>query len=224
MAKSPALAALQNGMSELSLIGADEAARQGLRAVIREGLRCGFDTVQVAGVVFSRSGSSRKELHQGRRQPAGSNAVDEPKSRRRKKTPEQRARDAEKYRDKRMKRKLLAVLPVMNRVLAEIAAEAARQAISRAEEPAGETPSTDALSTVVHQPEHQQQPDEQQQQEQQLQLGQQQQRPDEPMPAQPITGVTRERSPASVSTPSSAKKSSKAKKRVALEAAASRPG
>ena len=58
----------------LSLLGADEAAMRGLRAVLREGRRCGLDTVTVAGVSLSSSavaaGTMQMQRSSGSRQQA----------------------------------------------------------------------------------------------------------------------------------------------------------
>ena len=91
----------------LAQLGADEAARQGLRAIIREGRRSGLDTVQVAGVVISSSARPNQPKQQ-----------QQPKQRRRRpKSAAQKEAGKEKFEQKRIRRKLFAVLPIINRVM-----------------------------------------------------------------------------------------------------------
>ena len=91
----------------LAQLGADEAARQGLRAIIREGRRSGLDTVQVAGVVISSSA-----------RPSQPKQQQQPKQRRRRpKSAAQKEAGKEKFEQKRIRRKLFAVLPIINRVM-----------------------------------------------------------------------------------------------------------
>ena len=47
--------ALSEQMKALSVLVTDEATRQGLRVLLREGRRCGYDSMQVAGVTLFSS-------------------------------------------------------------------------------------------------------------------------------------------------------------------------
>ena len=119
-ARCSSRAALSDEMRALSLLGADEGARQGLRALLREGRRCGFDTVEFAGVSFSSSTAGAGAVHlqsgnDGRQQASGAR-------RPRRKSDERRERDAERFREKRMRKKLFAVLPLINAVMKNAAA------------------------------------------------------------------------------------------------------
>ena len=117
---------LSDQMRTLSLLGADEAARQGLRALLREGRRCGLDTVEFAGVSLSSSTAAaaavRLQSGNDSRQQAG--VARKP----RRKSDERRERDAERYREKRMRKKLFAVLPIVNAVMQNAAAAATSKA------------------------------------------------------------------------------------------------
>ena len=119
-ARCSSRAALSDEMRALSLLGADEGARQGLRALLREGRRCGFDTVEFAGVSFSSSTAGAGAVHlqsgnDGRQQASGARKP-------RRKSDERRERDAERYREKRMRKKLCAVLPLVRGFMQNAAA------------------------------------------------------------------------------------------------------
>ena len=49
-------------VAALAQLGADEAARRGLRAIIREGRKSGLDVVQVAGVTISAGARSSQQV------------------------------------------------------------------------------------------------------------------------------------------------------------------
>ena len=51
-------------VAALAQLGADEAARRGLRAIIREGRKSGLDVVQVAGVTISAGARSGQQVQQ----------------------------------------------------------------------------------------------------------------------------------------------------------------
>jgi len=115
--------ALLSAIRTLALLGGDDAAKRGLQAVVRAGRRHGMDTVQFAGVTISSSRAKEADSRHGGRGSgaSGGQSGDEtppqkPK-RRRKATAAKRAKDAERHRAKRMKNKLLAIMPILNRVM-----------------------------------------------------------------------------------------------------------
>ena len=114
--------ALSEQMKALSVLVTDEATRQGLRVLLREGRRCGYDSMQVAGVTLfnSATGARRKKepTPRGKVQAGGS------ERKQRRKSDARRAKDEEIFRDKRMRRKLFSVLPIIGRVMGEAASEA----------------------------------------------------------------------------------------------------
>ena len=99
----------------LSLLGADKAARRGLRAVLREGRRCGLDTVTFAGVSLSSSAVAAGTVQMQRSSGSSQQANGARKPRR--KSDARRERDAEKYREKRLRKKLFAALRIINTVM-----------------------------------------------------------------------------------------------------------
>ena len=121
-AKRSGDATLRDATRALALLSTDAAAVKGLQAVIRAGRRQGLDTVQIAGVTLTSAaaaaGPKRSQQQSGAGASSGPDKA-EPTKRRRRKSLAQRERDAEKYRDKRMRRKLFAVLRLVNQVMSE---------------------------------------------------------------------------------------------------------
>ena len=131
-------------VAALAQLGADEAARRGLRAIIREGRKSGLDVVQVAGVTISAGARSSQQVQQQGPKPR----------RRRPKTaaaPQKQA-SKEKFEQTRLRRKLFAVLPIINQVMgAHIRAPAEEPApppteASAGAVPPGKTPTTPEVS------------------------------------------------------------------------------
>ena len=97
-------AALPFDAKALTSIGSNEEVRRGLRAAIREGRRGGFTVLQFAGLTLSA-------------QQATPNQVKPRRRRRRPKTPAQREKSAADFEQKRLRSKLLSVLPIVNRIM-----------------------------------------------------------------------------------------------------------
>ena len=118
-------------VAALAQLGADEAARRGLRAIIREGRKSGLDVVQVAGVTISAGARSSQQVQQQGPKPR----------RRRPKTAAQKQASKEKFEQTRLRRKLFAVLPIINQVMgAHIRAPAEEPASPPKEASAGAVP------------------------------------------------------------------------------------
>ena len=97
-------AALPFDAKALTSLGSNEEVRRGLRAAIREGRRGGFTVLQFAGLTLSA-------------QQATPNQVKPRRRRRRPKTPAQREKSAADFEQKRLRSKLLSVLPIVNRIM-----------------------------------------------------------------------------------------------------------
>jgi len=114
---------LLEAMRTLAMLGDDDAAKRGLRAVISAGRRHGLDTVQIAGVTITSSKPKETGPRHGGRGggvSGGQRSADQaPSKRKRRGKPSvaRQARDAERRRAKKMKHKLLAVLPIVSRVM-----------------------------------------------------------------------------------------------------------
>ena len=123
-AKRSGDATLRDTTRALALLSTDAAAVKGLQAVIKAGRRQGLDTVQIAGVTLTSAaaaaGSKRSQQRNGGC-ASGTRDQAEPSKRSRRKSQAQRERDAEKFRDKRMRKKLLPVLRLVNKVMSESA-------------------------------------------------------------------------------------------------------
>jgi len=119
--------ALSEPMALLSLLGTNAAAMQGLRVLLREGRRSGYGSAEVAGVTLTsgpkvpRRGGKPK-TRRGEQQAEGG----ERKAKR--KSDARRTKGEEIFRSKRMRKKLLAILPIINEVMGAAASEAAPRA------------------------------------------------------------------------------------------------
>ena len=141
---------LSEAMKHLTLLGTDPAAVQGLRVLLREGRRCGLDAVHIGSITLTSARHTRQATQQ-LEGPEDQQQTAEKKPGRRK-SDARRKKDAEKYRSARMKKKLLAILPIVRQTmrtaqpstLAEIEdadmPSPARQGTKR---PAGTPPSRD---------------------------------------------------------------------------------
>lgn len=101
-----ATSSLAESMRQLSLLGADPVAKRGLRVLLQESRRCGLDAVQVGGITITSLRSAESVSQPPQNRTTG-----------RRKSEARRMKDAEAYRERRMRRKLLAVLPIVNRVM-----------------------------------------------------------------------------------------------------------
>ena len=86
---------LAAAMAQLRLLDSDESVRRGFRAAIREGRRCGLNVVTIGGVTLSSSW------------PPGASMQQPVKPKRKPKPAASRERDAAKWKEKRIKRKLV---------------------------------------------------------------------------------------------------------------------
>ena len=119
-------------MKALSVLVTDEATKQGLRVLLREGRRCGYDSMQVAGVtIFNSATEARRKKGPT---PRGKVQAEGSKRKQRRKSDARRANDEEIFRNKRMRRKLFSVLPIIGRVMGEAASEAAPRAVEAVEQ------------------------------------------------------------------------------------------
>ena len=94
--------------------------------LLREGRRCGYDSVQVAGVTFFSSATEARL--EGKSKPRGKMQAEGNKRKPKHKSEARRAKDEEIHRNKRMRRKLFSILPIINKVMGEAASEAAPRA------------------------------------------------------------------------------------------------
>ena len=108
-AKRSGDATLRDATRALALLSTDAAAVKGLQAVIRAGRRQGLDSVQFAGVTLTSAAAAAGPKHSQQQNDGGVRGTRdqaEPSKRSRRKSQAQRERDAEKFRDKRMRKKL----------------------------------------------------------------------------------------------------------------------
>lgn len=121
MAPAVAFDAVENELRKLTLLSSSEEARRGLRLALCEGRRAGFTSMTFAGITFSSNSKPQggtDAQHQDQRPSPP------PAASRRRKTPARKQKDAEKHREKRMKRKLLAVLPIINKTMSALVGDA----------------------------------------------------------------------------------------------------
>ena len=129
----PVFDGLETEMRRLALLSSDVEARRGLRLALCEGRRAGFTALTFAGITFN-SNLQPKEGTAAQRQDRRPSPP--PAARRRSKTPARKQKDAEKFKEKRMKRKLLAVLPIINKMMT-----LSQEGAPKQEAPASSSPS-----------------------------------------------------------------------------------
>jgi len=119
-------------MKALSVLVTDEATRQGLRVLLREGRRCGYDSMQVAGVTLFNSATGARRKKEPK--PRGKVQAEGGERKQRRKSDARRAKDEEIWRSKRMRKKLFSILPIINKVMGEATVEAAPRAAGAVEQ------------------------------------------------------------------------------------------
>lgn len=106
-------------MGRLALLATNEAARKGLRLALSEARRCGFNTVTFAGITCTSTDQRGKTNEQHQHE----HSEESPAPRRRRKSTARKQKDSEAFTEKRMRRKLLEVMPIIGQTMRALKTE-----------------------------------------------------------------------------------------------------
>lgn len=110
---------LETDMGRLALLATNEAARKGMRLALIEARRCGFNTVTFAGITCTSTDQRGKTNEQRQHE----HSEESPAPRRRRKSTARRQKDSEAFTEKRMRRKLLEVMPIIGKTMRALKTE-----------------------------------------------------------------------------------------------------